>query len=63
MPEQMKYLRHLFIEKRQPAATHVLAVLVSEERRNKKPYAIPVHFIPYHSLKDQYIRDLSQRCW
>ena len=59
MPDQMKYLRNLFIKKRQPAATHVLAVLVSEERRNKKPYALPVQFIPYHSLKDQYIRDVT----
>lgn len=39
-----KYLRNLLIKRRQPAATHVLAILVSEERRNRKPYAIPVHF-------------------
>lgn len=32
-----KYLRNVFVKKRQPAATHVLAILVSEERRNKKP--------------------------
>lgn len=59
MQDHLKYLRNLFVKKRQPAATHVLAVLVSEECRNKKPYSIPVQFIPYHSLKDQYIRDIT----
>ena len=55
----LKYLRNLFVKKRQPPATHVLAILVSEERRNKKPYAIPVQFVPYSSIRDQYIRDLT----
>ena len=36
-----------------------LAILVSEEHRNKKPYSITVQFVPYSSLKDQYIRDLT----
>ena len=58
-PDLLKYLRNLFMKKRQPAATHVLAILLSEECRNKKPYSIPVQFIPYHSIKDQYIRDIS----
>ena len=57
----MKYLRNLFVKKRQPAATHVLAILVSEERRNKKPYAIPVQFVPYCSIKDQCIPDLTAK--
>lgn len=61
MPDHLKYLRNLFMKKRQPAATHVLAILLSEECRNKKPYSIPVQFIPYHSIKDQYIRDISAR--
>lgn len=56
-----KYLRNLFVKKRQPAATHVLAILVSEERRNKKPYAIPVQFVPYCSIRDQYIRDITAK--
>ena len=34
--------------------------MVSEERRNKKPYALPVQYVPYHTLRDQYIRDLSK---
>ena len=57
--DYLKYLRNLFVKKRQPAATHILAILVSEEHRNKKPYSIPVQFVPYSSLKDQYIRDLT----
>ena len=54
------YLRNLYVKKRQPAATHVMVFMVSEERRLRKPYALPVQYVPYHSLKDQYIRDLSQ---
>lgn len=34
--------------------------MVSDERRNKKPYALPTHYIPYYSLKDQYIRDFTK---
>ena len=60
MPDQMKYLRNLFIKKCQPAATHVLAVLVSEERRNKKPYAIPVQFIRSLPFDE---RSIHQRCY
>lgn len=56
-----KYLRNVFVKKRQPAATHVLAILVSVERRNKKPYSIPVQFVPYTSIKDQYIRDITTK--
>ena len=55
----MVYLRNLFIKKRQPAATHVLLFLLSDEKRNKKPFAIPVQYVPYHSLRDQYVRDLT----
>lgn len=61
MSQELKdYHRNLFVKKRQPAATHVLIVMVSEERRNKKPYALPVQYVPYHSIRDQYIRDLSK---
>ena len=55
----LKYLRNVFVKKRQPGATHVFVFLVSEERRNKKPYCLPVQYIPYHSLKDQYVRNLA----
>lgn len=53
------YLRNLFKKKR-VAATHVLVLMLSDERRNKKPYALPVRYVPYKSLRDQYIRDLTK---
>lgn len=55
----LKYLRNIFVKKRQPGATHVFVFLVSQEERNRKPYCLPVQYIPYHSLKDQYVWDLS----
>lgn len=54
------YLRNIYKKQRQPAATHVLVIMVSDERRNHKPYALPVQYIPYYSLKDQYIRDFAK---
>ena len=43
------------MKKRQLAATHVLAILVSEEHRNKKPYSKPVQFVPYYkSIYSRY---------
>ena len=54
------FLRALFKKKR-VAATHVLVVMVSAEGRNVKPYATPVQYIPYVSLRDQYIRDILMK--
>lgn len=53
------YLRDLF-KKMRTAATHVLVVMLSDERRHKKPYALPVRYIPYRSLRDQYVRDFTK---
>ncbi|XP_028512968.1 uncharacterized protein LOC114574477 [Exaiptasia diaphana] len=53
------YLRNLFKKKR-IAADHVEVVMVSDEKRNKKPYALPVKFVPCRTLKDQYLRDLTR---
>ena len=47
------------MKKRQPGATHVLLFLVSDERRNRKPYALPVQYVPYKSIRDQFVRDLT----
>ena len=55
------YLKNIYKKKRQPAATHVLVVMVSEERRDKKPYAVPVQYVPYFSLRDQFVRELLQK--
>ena len=57
--DALMYLRNLFVQKRQPGVTHVLLFLVSDERRNKEPYALPVQYIPYKSIKDQYVRDMT----
>ena len=54
-----QFLRNLFKKKR-TAASHVLVFMLSDERRSRKPYAFPVRYIPYRSLKDQYIRDFSK---
>jgi hypothetical protein len=58
MAEEMKsYLTRLFKKKR-AAATHVLVIMVASEKRDWKPYAIPVQYIPYHSLKDDFVRSV-----
>ena len=54
-----QYLRNLFVKRRQPAATYVFVFLLSDERRNKKPYSLPVQYFPYYSLKDQTLRELT----
>ena len=53
------YLRNLF-KKRRTAATHVLVLMLSDERRQNKPYALPVRFVPYRTLRDQYVRDFTR---
>lgn len=57
--DSKSYLRNLFKKKR-VAATHILVLMLSDERRSKKPYALPIRYVPYRSLKDQYIRDLTK---
>lgn len=50
-----KYHKGLFKKKRQPAATHVLVIMASEERRRFKPYALPIQYIPYHTITSQQV--------
>lgn len=57
--EVKSYLRNLF-KKMRTAATHVLVLMLSDERRQKKPYALPVRYISYRSLRDQYVRDFTK---
>lgn len=52
------YLEELFSKKR-TAASHVLVFMIADELRNKKPYAIPVRFMPYKSLTDLKLRKLE----
>ena len=57
--EAKGYLHNLF-KKKQTAATHVLVLMLSDERRQKKPDALPVRYIPYRSLKDQFVWDFTR---
>ncbi|XP_070538734.1 uncharacterized protein [Ptychodera flava] len=49
--EMLEYLRNLYKKKR-TAASHVLVFMVADEQRQTKPYALPVRYILYDSLKD-----------
>ena len=49
------YLKDLFSKKR-IAATHLLVFMIADDR---KPYAIPVRFLPYRSLTDAKLRELE----
>ena len=33
--------------------------MISDELRKKKPYAVPVQFVPYKSIGDSQLRDLE----
>ena len=55
----LTYLRDLFKKKRTMAA-HVLIIMLSEERRNGKPYVLPVQYVPYKSITARDVRRLSQ---
>ena len=41
----LDYLRHLYNVIRNPA-THVLVIMLSDERRSKKPYSVPSNTSP-----------------
>jgi hypothetical protein len=32
--------------------------MIAEEARTRKPYALPVQYLPYASVRDQEIRDI-----
>lgn len=53
------YLKNIFKKKR-TSASHVLVFMLSYKKRARKPYALPVRYIPYRTLKDQYIRDFTR---
>ena len=42
-------MRTLYKIKRRPATTYVLVIMASEEKRNSKPYALHIQYIPYKS--------------
>ena len=53
-----EYAKGLFMKKRE-AASHLLLFMVSDEQRNYKPYAVPVRFVKYSSIKDAELRKLQ----
>ena len=51
------YFKDVF-SKRREAATHLLVFMIADERRDMKPYAIPVRALPFKSMKDAKLREL-----
>ena len=35
-------------------------MMVSDEKRNSKPYALPLIFVPCQTLRDQQVRELNK---
>ena len=58
-PKIKAYTRDLFKKKR-AAASHVEVIMISDEKRNCKPYALPVKFVPCQTLKDEQVREFNQ---
>lgn len=56
----LQYLLNLYKKKR-VCATHVLVFMIADERRNRKPYAIPIQYVPYRSIRDQEVRDFTKK--
>ncbi len=53
-----EFLWNLFKKKRE-AATHSMVIMAANEYRRAKPYCISLQYIPYTSIRDQQIRDLT----
>ena len=54
------YLRGLFLKKRIPAK-YLLVFMIADELRSKKPYAVPVQFVPYKSITDSKLIELETK--
>lgn len=53
-----QYLKDLMLKKR-IAAKYLLVFMIADELQNRKPYAIPVKFLPYKSITDAKLIDLA----
>jgi len=42
-------------------ASHILVLMISNEERNKKPYALPVQCILYKGLSDSKVRQIANK--
>ena len=38
----------------------MLVTMLSDEKRSSKPYAIPVRYVTYNSIKDQFVRGINR---
>lgn len=54
------FIKSVETKQREPA-THALFFLISDEKRARKPYAVPVQYIAYSSLRDKDIRSLMHK--
>lgn len=54
----VKYLQSLY-SKRRETASHMMVFMIADEKRNSKPYAVPVQFLPYHGISDGKVRELT----
>jgi hypothetical protein len=59
-PKLFNYVKQVYMKKRN-AATHLMIFMISDELRNTKPYAVPVRFLPYHSITDAKLRELPSQ--
>lgn len=57
-PKLVNYIKQVYMKKRN-AATHLMIFMISDELRNSKPYAVPVRFLPYHSITDAKLQKLQ----
>ena len=55
----LELVKGLFTKKRE-VASHLLIFMISDELRNRKPYAIPVRFLTYSSITDAKLRELEK---
>ncbi|XP_070571310.1 uncharacterized protein [Ptychodera flava] len=53
------YVKGVIMKKRE-AATHLMVFMVSDEKRNMKPYAVPVIMMLYKSLTDSKLQKLKE---
>jgi len=65
IPRQLSQIRKKLCELnkrivhfRRVPATHIFVFMISSDARNKKPYAVPVQWVPYSGLKEVDIRRL-----
>lgn len=59
MKKTLSELIHGIERKQRSAASHVLFFLISDERRARKPYAVPIQYLAYSAITDSEVRQLT----